>query len=461
VRARDRPSPADRRVPRLGLRARVTLAFGLLALALSAVLSLVAWTAVSSYLVVERESTALVETALDQSAFQAGLDVAGTGVPELLGALPTNGSTAAIALVDGRWYATRPGLGPSVLPAELVDVVRSRQEATQRVRVDGDLFLVVGVPLEQSDAAFFEVFALDELARTVRTLSWSLTAAAIGTAGVGLLLGSVASRVALRPLASLNEVAAAVAGGHLGARLPTTRDPDLGPLAISFNRTIGELEHRVAADSRFAVDVSHELRTPLTTMLNSIQVIKNREDTLPPAVREPVDLLADDLERFRALVVDLLAISRHDAGDQLVLDEVVVGDLVRRAADEAAGRSVTTVRPDAAAVTMRADKRRLERVVANLVRNADTHGRGCERVTVDATFRTVRIVVDDCGPGVPAEQRGRIFDRFSRASSGDRSGVGLGLAIVQRHVVLHGGKVVVTERPGGGARFVVELPRSR
>lgn len=446
---------------RLGLRARVTLAFGLLALALSALLATAAWTAVSRYLVNEHQSTALVETALDRAALEAGLSTGDVGVPDLLEGLPTRESTASMVLIGGRWYATRPSLGPSSLPAELVTMSRSRQEATQRIKIDGHLYLAVGVPLEQSDAAFFELFSLDELERTIGTLSWSLAGAAVVTAAIGLWLGRFASQVALRPLAALNDVAAAVAEGHLDARLAAVDDPDLGPLAASFNRTIGELEHRVAADSRFAVDVSHELRTPLTTMLNSIEVIKHREESLPSSVREPVNLLADDVERFRALVVDLLEISRHDAGDELVLDEVVLADLVRRAADDAAGRPVTTVDDVVASRTMRVDKRRLERVVANLVANAESHGGGCCGVHVEAGGAGVRIVVDDAGPGIPEDQRARIFDRFSRGSSTTRSGVGLGLAIVQRHVALHGGSVTVLDRPGGGARFVVEIPAGR
>jgi len=207
--------------------------------------------------------------------------------------------------------------------------------------------------------------------------------------------------------------------------------------------------------------VSHELRTPLTTMLNSMQVIKNREQQLPASVREPVDLLSTELERFRQLVVDLLEISRHDAGDQVVGEDLCVADLVRRAADTAAGRPVTTVEAGAEQVTLRVDKRRLERVVANLVGNAETHGRGCTGVRVTSGPDVLRIVVEDAGPGVEEGRRDLVFERFSRGRVGPPTGVGLGLAIVQRHVAVHDGRVFVEERPEGGARFVVELPRAR
>jgi signal transduction histidine kinase len=253
-------------------------------------------------------------------------------------------------------------------------------------------------------------------------------------------------------------VAAAVASGQLNARLDGAGDPDLDELASSFNRTVEDLQRHVVADARFAVDVSHELRTPMTTMLNSMQVIQNRRDQLPESVREPVDLLSDELERFRALVVDLLEISRHDAGDQVVRETVRVADLVRRAADAAAGRAVTTVDPAARAVSMEVDKRRLERVVANLVGNAETHGGGCTGVYVQNGPAGLQILVEDLGPGIPEDRRGRVFERFARGGANGRAGVGLGLAIVQKHVALHSGQVYVEGRPGGGARFVVELP---
>jgi signal transduction histidine kinase len=440
------------------LRARVELTFGLLALAISALLSVVSWVVVSRYLLSQREDTAVTETALDRGSVLEGLGRESTSVASILGGLPTNDAVSSVALVSGRWYGTNPALGPSTLPTALVEAAATQQTATQRVLVDDRLYLMVGVPLQQQGDALFEVYSLVELDSTLRTMAWVLALVAVVTTFVGVALGRSASRVALRPLAELTRVAGAVAGGRLDARLRPRGDPDLDPLAESFNRTVSQLEHRVRADSRFAVDVSHELRTPLMTMLNSMEVITNRKALLPESVREPVDLLADDLDRFRSLVVDLLEISRHDAGEDLVLEPVDIGELTRRAADAAAGRPVTSVIGASADLVALVDKRRLERVVANLVGNAQTHGGGCEAVTVSRTNGSVRVVVDDAGPGIAESERGRVFDRFARAGGSGEQGVGLGLAIVQRHVSAHGGRVAVTTSPQGGARFVVELP---
>jgi signal transduction histidine kinase len=195
------------------------------------------------------------------------------------------------------------------------------------------------------------------------------------------------------------------------------------------------------------------------TMLNSMQLIQNHRAELPDAVREPVELLGDDLDRFRRLVIDLLEISRDDGGDRGSREIVRIADLVRAAADAAAGREVTTVEPEAEGLTLQADKRRLEREIANLVENAEDHAGGCKGVGVEAGGLGVIITVDDAGPGIAAEDRTRIFERFGRGETAGRGrGVGLGLAIVARHVQWHHGTIQVTTRPGGGARFVVELP---
>jgi signal transduction histidine kinase len=220
------------------------------------------------------------------------------------------------------------------------------------------------------------------------------------------------------------------------------------------------LQHRVRADARFAGDVSHELRTPLTTMVNAMESLKHRRHLLPPAASEPLDLLDHELVRFRQLVIDLLEISRADSGDEEVREPVRIAELVRHAADAAAGRPVTSVSPAAEHLEVAADRRRLAQVVTNLVTNAELHGGGCTGVRVDTAGRDVQVTVDDAGPGVPVGNRERIFERFAREPGLEEGGFGLGLAIVARHVAWHRGTITVVDAPGGGARFVLRLPVS-
>ncbi|HET7385764.1 MAG TPA: HAMP domain-containing sensor histidine kinase [Nocardioidaceae bacterium] len=443
---------------RVGLRDRVIVLFGLLGLVLTAALALTVWLLVSRYLVNQRMSTVVDEARFNAVSVQSGLGQYGLSVPEVMDRLATSRSSFALLNTDGEWYASAPRQGPRSLPADLVKLVRSGTSATQRVDVDGQLLIAVGLPLGRSGDAYFELFRLDDLNRALSILSLTLVGAALAVSVVAMAVGGVVTRLALRPLAELTSVASAVARGDLGARLHGEDDPDLGGLARSFNHTADLLQRRVAADIRFAGDVSHELRTPLTTMLNSLELVQHRREELPESVREPLDLLSEDLRRFSRLVVDLIDISRYDgqpAGDR---EEVRIVDLVRAAADATAGRPVTTVDPAAKDLVVHADKRRLERVVANLVENAELHGQGCLRVCVDAEEESVRISVEDDGPGVPPEQRDRIFERFARTGPRRVGGVGLGLAIVASHVSWHGGRIWVEDREGGGARFVVSLP---
>ena len=458
------PGPGLRRpARRLGLRERVLLAFGLVSSLIAAALALAAWLLVSAFLVGQRTRSAVRTAIVHATTVDGGLAQPEPDVPTVLDSLALPHTTRTLVRYDGQWYGGLPGSGGPQLPDELVALVASGTTATQRIGRGGDPVLAVGVPLPRSGGSFFELVRLDEVNRTLELFSVSLVVAVLVLGLVNTAVGWFASRVALRPLTSLTEVAAAVAAGRLDARMEDEDDPDLRALARSFNRTVDALERRVVADARFAGDVSHELRTPLTTMVNSMAVVQNRRDELPPAVLEPLDLLADDLDRFRGLVVNLIEISRDDGGGVTYIEQVEVGDLVRRAADAAACRPVTTVAPELVGVTMAADKRRLERVVTNLVENAERHGVGCSAVRVGRVGDHVQIAVDDQGPGVPPERRERIFERFARGGGprDDVGGVGLGLAIVARHVRAHGGTVEVQDRVGGGARFLVSLPLRR
>lgn len=445
---------------RLGLRGRVTLAFGLLALVLSVLLAVAVWLLVSRFLLGQQQSDAVSECSVDAVVLQGDLDHGPGHVPQALERLPTTSRVASVLSYRGGWYSTRLTFSRSTVPGEVLSEAAAGTTATQRFRLAGQTYLAVAVPLRQPGDVYAEVYPLQQLQDTVRTLTIVLIAAAAGTAAVGLGLGRVASRRALRPLTELNEVAARVARGDRGIRLEAAHDPDLADLATSFNHTVESLDQRVEADARFAGDVSHQLRTPLTTMLTSMELLRKHRGELPAAAREPLDLLDDDLANFRRLVLDLLEISRDDSGAPMVLEPVRLVDLVRVAADTVTGRPVTRAGAGADQVVVTTDKRRLEQVVTNLVENAELHGAECLGVVVCTDGEdAMRLVVDDRGPGIPADSRDRLFERFVRGGRPVGTGAGLGLAIVARHVRALHGTVQVQDRPGGGARFTVRLPR--
>ncbi len=458
---------------RLGLRARVAMAFGLGALLVSLVQAVATDAFASNYLVNQRESTATQQATFNARSVQDVLLTRRPAIPDLLERLDDASGTDSSPVVfhNGRWYDDLLPAGIDGVPERLVEDLLGGAAVRQRVETPTGPVLVVAVPLPRTEgSAYVEVFSLNELDRTLRTLGVTLLGTGTVTMLMGLALGFWASRRALLPLAAVNAAAAAIAGGDLRARLQAGRDPDLRGLAQSFNETARALQSRVERDGRFAANVSHELRSPLTTMVNAIEVMRSRRDQLDPSSRQALDLLAEDVQRFARMVEDLLEISRVDTGHaRLDLELVRVADLVARAADRSAGRPVTEVAPGAAQLMSRLDKRRLERVIVNLVENAQGHGRGVRRVVVqpsneeaDHMDQKVRISVEDHGPGVPLDHREQIFERFSRAPRGpgvlDTGGVGLGLSLVAEHVRLHGGLVWIEDVADGGARFVVELP---
>jgi signal transduction histidine kinase len=347
--------------------------------------------------------------------------------------------------------------------------VAGGRPAQQRFVVDGEPWLAVGVPIPRVDAEFFEAFSLAETERTLDTLSYSLLGAALLTTMAGAAVGRWASARVLRPLRSVSDAAAAIAAGALDTRLVSPPDRDLAPLAASFNSMVDALSDRIEKDARFASDVSHELRSPLTTLSTSLDVLQARRDELPPRSQAALDLLDADVRRFRRMVEDLLEISRFDAGvAELEVEEVDLRDLVRHTiAAQPGGEDVPVrVHAEGGSPVVLGDKRRLERVVANLVENAAAYGGGATAVEVERENGKVRVAVEDAGGGVPALERTKVFERFFRGSASGRRGTGggsgLGLALVAEHVRLHGGDVWVEDGPGGvGARFVVELPAAR
>ncbi len=216
-------------------------------------------------------------------------------------------------------------------------------------------------------------------------LATTLIVAGVVTTLLGAGLGRFASRRSLRPLTDVSRAAVAIAGGQLDTRLPSeTTDPDLEGLTTSFNAMVDQIQSRIEREARFNSDVSHELRSPLTTLAASLEVLERDLAELPPRAQRALQLLGEDLRRFQRMVGDLLEMSRADAGSMDVfLDEVNVGELVRRAVEagvrtlgEGATAPEVHITPDLEMVHVGVDKRRFERVMTNLLENAENYGGG-------------------------------------------------------------------------------------
>ncbi|HEV2369465.1 MAG TPA: HAMP domain-containing sensor histidine kinase [Acidimicrobiales bacterium] len=461
-----RPSQRPLRRRRLGLRSRVTVAFAGGAAALSGILAGATYGFAHHYLLNQRQSAAVDQAYVDASQVKQGLTAPAANVASVLASLSPGQGDRSLVFRAGRWYSTSVSVGRSVLPEQLVSVVQSGAPARQRITISSGAAVVIGVPLPAVDANYFEVHSLSELARTLDLLAVVLAAAAAATTLGGAAIGRWASGRLVRPLAGVADVAAAISTGSLDQRLSETEDPDLDRLVISFNQMVDALAARIEHDARFASDVSHELRSPLTTVQTSVELLEKFEASLPADGKRAVQLLAGEIGRFSAMVQDLLEISRVDAGAaSLDLENLPLDEFVTRTVDAHSGHTVQ-VHVDASAdgVTVRVDARRMQRVIVNLLDNARLHAGGAVLVGVETDNGLARVIVDDAGPGVAVDEQPRVFERFYRGRSagkrGEGSGTGLGLALVAEHVRAHGGQVFVTDRPGGGARFTVEIPVS-
>ncbi|MFS8097471.1 HAMP domain-containing histidine kinase [Lentzea alba] len=449
---------------RTSLRWRVAAALGIGSLLVTSLIALGTWNLASDYMLRQRVQATTRQAEVNLRLVEEAVRTDSDGLTELLTGLTTNPDSTIMLFRADEVVTSGRQVDPGVVPADLLAMARDGHPARQRLRADGIPVIAVAQALADGRGVYVELFQLVQLDRTFRFLSGLLIAGAVLSGLIGTALGAWASRRALRPLTALTTAASRIAGGDLKARLPDQADPDLAPLARTFNSTADALEQRVLRDARFAGDVSHELRSPLTTMVNAAAVLRRRQAELPGTAGKALGLLTSEVDRFARMVIDLMEISRSDQdGDLEELEPLDVGGLVRGAAGLRLGEDVEIVIGSPPPVVL-GDRRRLDRVIANLIENAERHAGGAIRLGVLHHNGNVRLEVDDAGPGVPPDMRAQVFERFTRGtragSRGADTGSGLGLALVAEHVRRHHGRVWVEDRPGGGARFVVEIPEA-
>lgn len=450
---------------RIGLRNRILLLFGTGALILAAVLSFTTYGLTRSNLVQQRESASINQAVINARRVQIDLTI----VPDDLDAAVDQVGTSLRALyADGEWATSSLQFTERNIPQELLDrVIEDRVAAEMIVPYRNGQALIIGIPLPSVDASYFELDNLRDIRDALQTLQVALAVAALLTTMVGVGFGLFASRRAVRPLANAASAARAIADGKLDTRLETTDDPDLMALTESFNEMAGALQQRMDRDARFTSDVSHELRSPLMTLAASVEVMQSRRDEMSERTQAALDLLTSDVARFQGLVEDLLEISRFDAGAiRLVLEPLAFVEFVRQAvAASSLPRTDVVIMDGLDDVTILGDRRRLARVLANLIDNARIHSGGTPSVILQRASAPDRawIVVEDDGDGLIEGEELAIFERFSRGGTAGRrsgqEGAGLGLALALEHVTMHGGRIWAENRQDGirGARFTVEL----
>lgn len=493
---------AIRRLWRRSLFIRVTSTTLVLSIVVVGALGFLLLSRVTTGLLEAKERSAVGEATAGLSEAQRLLDAADTGpstpspsrlVDSVVTSLATRAGSPAtfeVLLLSSLSDAGAPERGTNLVavssvPTSLREAVTSTQRQswtfTQIRFLDGRTVpgLAVGAPLTIPTVGPYELYYLFPLVQEQQTLD--LVRGSILATGVVLvaLLGVVAfivTRQVVVPVRAAARTAERLSSGNLDERIPIKREDDLAQLARSFNEMaesidaqITQLEELSRVQQRFVSDVSHELRTPLTTIRMAADVLFESRDSLAPAISRSAELLQNQLDRFEALLADLLEISRFDAGAaKLDSDSVDLVPLVQRVIDGCAPladshnlrvRFAAYERPCSAVC----DARRIDRIVRNLIDNAIEHGNE-QGVLVELAGDgdVVTLTVRDFGVGLRPGEAALVFNRFWRADPArarTTGGTGLGLAIALEDARLHGGWLEAWGEPGAGACFRLSLPR--
>ena len=430
----------------VSLRLRVTAA---VIIVLSAVLILLGVAVNATFVVQSNRNLDALLAGRVQLARQ--LARSGVGPQALVNRVDAEGVRAHLVLRNGQEFGTPPGPGTQIMTTTI--------SLNAPTRVDGaELTLAVDTSLVSSARA---------------TLRRVLIIASVTALVLSALLTALAVRLALRPLDAMAHLAKGIAGGRRGLRLaPTRTDTELGQTAQAFDEMLDELEgaelRARQAEERtraFLADAAHELRTPISGVQAAAETLLHHDDQLDHDQRQHLEaLLIREAQRAGALISDLLAAARLDAGVDLSLQPVTLGALVAAEVDRVRmmqpQATVTMSGPD---LTVMGDADKISGILRNVIDNAVRASGPQGQVHVAQQAQQGWAVIDtfDSGPGVAAADRERIFERLVRLDHGraaDRGGAGLGLAIARGYARAHGGDLTCEDPRGSGALFRLTLP---
>ena len=377
-------------------------------------------------------------------------------------------------------------LDPTSIPSSLSERVRKNPNLVYQYtnmnylsgsRIKG---LAIGQKVQIPNAGQYEMYIIFSLVNQEKTLELISRSLFLG-GFILLLLVALITWLVVRQVVSPVREAAMIAteftAGDFRKRLKVESQDEIATLGLAFNEMAESIEQQIArlenlsrVQQRFVSDVSHELRTPLTTLRMASEVIFSSKDNFDPIVGRSAELLVAQLDRFEKLLEDLLEVSRFDA--EVAVLEAVDFDmvlLVQRCADDLGlvakeRKTEIYVSSSEPVIMIKADIRRVERILRNLLANAIDHSEELQiDVRIVASDHDVAVGVRDYGIGLDENALTRVFDRFWRADPSrarTRGGTGLGLSIALEDARLHNGELEAWGRPGRGSHFVVTLPRN-
>ena len=377
-------------------------------------------------------------------------------------------------------------LDPTSIPSSLSERVRKNPNLVYQYtnmnylsgsRIKG---LAIGQKVQIPNAGQYEMYIIFSLVNQDKTLDLISRSLFLG-GFILLLLVALITWLVVRQVVSPVREAAMIAteftAGDFRKRLKVESQDEIATLGLAFNEMAESIEQQIArlenlsrVQQRFVSDVSHELRTPLTTLRMASEVIFSSKDNFDPIVGRSAELLVAQLDRFEKLLEDLLEVSRFDA--EVAVLEAVDFDmvlLVQRCADDLGlvakeRKTEIYVNSSEPVIMIKADIRRVERILRNLLANAIDHSEELQiDVRIVASEHDVAVGVRDYGIGLDENALTRVFDRFWRADPSrarTRGGTGLGLSIALEDARLHNGELEAWGRPGRGSHFVVTLPRN-
>lgn len=461
---------------KLGLKQRMVLFFGLAAMAAALALSVVTYASTRTYLLGQRSEVAQRQAFNNAQLMRNIIETDSANIADLVTQIRTEQGGYAVVQLDERpgstslFYAQEPlRFTQSNLPPELVELTLRDITSRQRFQFENRPYEAIGVAVPSIGLHYFEAFPVSDVENTLRTIQITLLIGVIFITLAAGVLGLSMSKTVLQPLTRVAFAANQIATGGLDTRLMQEDDSDLDRLVVSFNEMADAVQQRIEREQRFASDVSHELRSPVTALSAAADVLASRKSEFSERNQQAIDIMQKQIERFDRTVLDLLELSRLDAqvADHET-EDVQLNDLISRIMHRYGFGEIPFVSSvqssdgeTRADDETRLDRRRIERILVNLLENARDHASGATRVTLSSDGNTFTLAVHDAGPGVLLGERTEIFDRFARGTASRNSkGSGLGLAIVKEHARALHGSAHVEKSSEGGSSFVITFART-